>query len=137
MGHKVRLLNGFGVRHIMIDMTDFNKSTIEYQYRLVQKANGSYFFILGNLLSLKKMLEIADGINFFSRKFTWFVITQEQDELQFQCKNATILHIKPKLNPQHERRLIHVQSTYGLTDKPEIAAAFYFDLALKTFVTIR
>lgn len=137
MGHKVRLLNGHAVRHVMLDMTEVNKSTLAVQYRLVQKAKASYFFILGNLLSLQKMLEVADEINFFGRKFTWVAITQEQDELQFKCKNATILHIKPKLDPQHEKQLIHVQSTYQLTDKPEIAAAFYFDLALKTFVTIR
>lgn len=103
----------------------------------LQRLNITNVFVLGSLPSIKSVLETAENLDFFSRKFAWFAISQDQSDLEFNCRDCTVLHIRPKLESQYRKRLNHIRETYELTEKPEIVSTFYFDLALTTFVTIK
>lgn len=76
-------------------------------------------------------------IKCFVRKFAWHAITQEDGDIKCACKNATVMFVKPSQNTAFTDKLGKMQRTYQLTAEPLIASAFYFDLALRSFMTIK
>lgn len=95
------------------------------------------FFVFGNLSNIQSVLQSAERMNILNAKFGWFVITQESSDFSYGCKNCKVIYIQPGLNPEGQKILDDIRSTYDLTGKPDIVAAFYFNLALKTFITLR
>lgn len=73
----------------------------------------------------------------FSRKFAWHAITQDDGDVKCGCKNATIMFVKPSPNAAYMDRLGTMQRTYQLNTEPIIASAFYFDLALHSFLAVK
>lgn len=71
------------------------------------------------------------------RKFAWHAITQDDAEIKCNCKNATIMFVKPSPNAAYMDRLGTMQRTYQLNAEPIIASAFYFDLALHSFMSVK
>ncbi len=47
------------------------------------------------------------------------------------------MYLKPVSDPLSRDRLGLMKTTYNLKKEPEITSAFYFDLALRSFLTVR
>lgn len=93
--------------------------------------------MFGNLSNIQSVLQSAERKNILNSKFGWFVITQDSLDFSYGCKNCKVIYIQPGLNQEGQKILDDIRSTYDLTGKPDIVAAFYFNLALKTFITLR
>ena len=74
---------------------------------------------------------------FFERNFAWHAITQNEGDVTSKKDNATIMFLKPVVYPQYRERLGQLRTTYNLNEEPQIMSAFYFDLALRTFLAIK
>lgn len=89
-----------------------------------------------SITELALFLESAPK-EYFERNFAWHVITQYNGDLTCKCDNATIMYLKPVSDPLSRDRLGLLKTTYNLKKEPEITSAFYFDLALRSFMTVR
>lgn len=136
MDHKFKsLLQNVATRHIIAPITDGDNVADQLtQFRKLDIVN---FFVLGSLSNIKRVLDAADGISFFNRKFAWHAITQDKGDLKCNCKNATIIYAKPVIDTLYQDRHGLIKTSYQLNAEPEIAAAFYFDLALHTFLAAK
>lgn len=136
MDHKFKsLLQNVATRHVIRPIPD--EALIRDQLQNLRKLDIVNFFILGSLTSIKRVLDAADSINFFNRKFAWHSITQDKGDLKCSCSNATILFAKPLLDAKYQDRLGLIRTSYQLTAEPEISATFYFDLALQGFLAVK
>lgn len=52
-------------------------------------------------------------------------------------ENATIMFLRPTPDGKAKERLGVMKTTYNLKQEPEITSAFYFDLALRTFLAVK
>lgn len=136
MDHKFKsLLQNVATRHVIAPIKEGDKVTEQLvQFRKLDIVN---FFILGSLGNIKRVLDAADPIGFFNRKFAWHAITQDKADLKCNCKNATIVFAKPIIDAAYQDRHGLIKTSYQLNAEPEIAAAFYFDLALHTFLATK
>lgn len=75
--------------------------------------------------------------DYFERNFAWHAITQFKGDLSANLNNATIIFLRPSPESSSKDRLGIIKTTYNLKQEPEITSAFYFDLALRTFLAIR
>nr|WJJ63356.1 ionotropic receptor 25a [Pachyrhinus yasumatsui] len=138
MDHKYKaLLQNVATRHLIDEInTDLNK--IPEQLEDLVKLDLKNFFVLGSLENIMIVLEAAEKKELFNRKFAWHVLTKDSGELKASIKNATVLFAKPLVNTQYQDRLRDIGSTYQLSSvTPEIEAAFYFDLAIKSFLAVK
>lgn len=136
MDHKYKsLLQNVATRHVIAPIKEPGK--VADQLKQLRKLDIVNFFILGSLENIKRVLDAADSVNFFNRKFAWHAITQDKGDLKCGCKNATIMFAKPIIDAQYQDHLGLIKTSYQLNVEPEIAAAFYFDLALHSFLTIK
>ncbi|XP_074039015.1 ionotropic receptor 25a isoform X1 [Leptinotarsa decemlineata] len=136
MDHKYKsLLQNVPTRHIITPIKAGNQ--VVEQLTQLRKLDLVNFFVLASLKNIKRVLDAADSVNFFNRKFAWHVITQEDGEMKCVCRNATIIFVKPSPNAAHQDRLGTLQRTYQLNTKPIISSAFYFDLTLRSFIAIK
>ncbi|XP_071055575.1 ionotropic receptor 25a [Onthophagus taurus] len=136
MDHKYKsLLQNVPTRHIIARIQDV--STLKDQLQNLRKLDIVNYFVLARLVNIKKVLDAADAINYFNRKFAWHAITQDKGDLKCNCRNATIIFAKPTLDPKYQDRLGIIKTSYQLTSEPEITAFFYFDLALQSFLAIK
>lgn len=135
MDHKFKsLLQNVATRHIIAPIKDEN---VKDQLLNLRKLDLVNFFVLGSLASIKRVLDASDSAGFFNRKFAWHAITQDKGDLKCVCKNATIMFVKPLVDNQYQDRLGLIRTTYQLNAEPQITSAFYFDLALHTFLAIK
>lgn len=74
---------------------------------------------------------------YFQRNFAWHVITQDEGEIASKRDNATLMFLKPVVYAQRRERLGQLRTTYNLNEPPQIMTVFYFDLALRAFLTVR
>lgn len=74
---------------------------------------------------------------FFERNFAWHAITPNEGDVTSKRNNATIMFLKPIVYPQNQERFGQLRTTYNLNEDPQIMTIFYFDLALRTFITIK
>nr|AVH87315.1 ionotropic receptor 27 [Holotrichia parallela] len=136
MDHKFKsLLQNVATRHVIRPIQD--ESSIREQLQNLRKLDIVNFFILGSLVNIRKVLDAADSISYFNRKFAWHSITQDRGDLKCMCKNATVLFAKPLMETKYQDRLGLIKTSYQLSSDPEISAAFYFDLALQAFLSIK
>lgn len=134
MDHKYKsLLQNVATRHVITPI----KENIHEQLQSLYKLDIVNFFILGSLKNIKKVLDGADSVQFFNRKFAWHAITQDKGDVKCQCRNATVMVAKPTIDAKYQDRLGLIKTSYQLNADPEIAAAFYFDLALHSFLTMK
>lgn len=136
MDHKFKsLLQNVATRHVIAPIKEGDKVTDQLlQFRKLDIVN---FFILGSLNNIKRVLDAADPISFFNRKFAWHAITQDKGDLKCSCRNATVVFAKPIIDAAYQDRHGLIKTSYQLNAEPEIAAAFYFDLALHTFLATK
>lgn len=74
MDHKYKsLLRNLPTRHIIVRV---NETSIKEQLIRLRNLEIVNFFILGNLTTIKNVLEMANINKYFDRKFAWHVITQ-------------------------------------------------------------
>ncbi|CAG9835987.1 unnamed protein product [Diabrotica balteata] len=136
MDHKYKsLLQNVATRHIITPIKDGNE--VVDQLNQLRKLDLLNYFILASLSNIKRVLDAADTLSFFNRKFAWHAITQDDGEIKCVCRNATILFVKPLPNTTYQDRLGTMQRTYQLNTEPIIASAFYFDLSLHSFIAIK
>lgn len=86
---------------------------------------------------LKIFLVESARKDYFERNFAWHAITQFKGDLSANLNNATIIFLRPSPESSSKDRLGIIKTTYNLKQEPEITSAFYFDLALRTFLAIR
>lgn len=136
MDHKFKsLLQNVATRHVIVPIKAANE--IRDQITNLRKLDLVNFFLLGSLTNIKKVLDAADAINYFNRKFAWHAITSDRGDLKCACRNATIMYAKPIIDNQYQDRLGLIRTTYQLNAEPQIQAAFYFDLALHSFLAVK
>lgn len=74
MDHKYKsLLRNLPTRHIIVRV---NETSIKEQLVRLRNLEIVNFFILGNITTIKNVLEMANINKYFDRKFAWHVITQ-------------------------------------------------------------
>lgn len=136
MDHKFKsLLQNVATRHVIAPIKEGDE--VAEQLTQLRKLDIVNFFILGSLSNIKRVLDAADSISFFNRKFAWHAISQDKGDLKCNCKNATIVFAKPVIDTTFQDRHGLIKTSYQLNAEPEIAAAFYFDLALHTFLATK
>lgn len=136
MDHKFKsLLQNVATRHVIVPIKPGNE--IRDQITNLRKLDLVNFFLVGSLVNIKKVLDAADAINYFNRKFAWHAITPDRGDLKCACKNATIMYAKPMVDNKYQDRLGLIRTTYQLNAEPQIQAAFYFDLALHAFLSVK
>lgn len=74
---------------------------------------------------------------YFERNFAWHAITQFKGDLMASVDNATVMFLRPVPDGKSKERLGVMKTTYNLKQEPEITSAFYFDLALRTFLAVK
>ncbi|XP_076257962.1 ionotropic receptor 25a [Rhynchophorus ferrugineus] len=137
MDHKYKsLLQNVATRHL-IDEINEESVKLPDQLEDLVKLDLKNFFVLGSLESIKNVLEAAEIKNLFNRKFAWHVLTKDKGDLKCNIKNATVLFAKPLANAMFQDRLGTIKTSFQLNAEPEIDAAFYFDLALKSFLAVK
>lgn len=136
MDHKFKsLLQNVATRHVISPIKEGDE--VAEQLTQLRKLDIVNFFVLGSLSNIKRVLDAADSISFFNRKFAWHAITQDKGDLKCNCKNATVVFAKPVIDTTYQDRHGLIRTSYQLNAEPEIAAAFYFDLALHTFLATK
>ncbi|XP_014257166.1 ionotropic receptor 25a isoform X2 [Cimex lectularius] len=135
MEHKYKsLLLNMPTRHIIADISDAR--SVRQQLNRFRELDIMNFFILGRLAMVKSVLEIANILKVFGKKYAWHAITQDKGNLICACNNATILHVKPEPDPESKERLDNLRTSFNLVAEPEITSVFYFDLFLHAFLAI-
>lgn len=135
MDHKFKsLLQNVATRHVITPVDDID---IKQQLQKLRQLDIVNFFVLGSINTIKNVLDSANDIEYFGRKYAWHAITQNKGDLKCNCKNATIMYARPMLDSRSQDRLGLIRTSYQLNAEPEIAAAFYFDLALYTALAVK
>lgn len=137
MDHKYKsLLQNIQTRHVITAIAKDGKREREEQIEKLRNLDINNFFILGTLQSIRMVLESVKPA-YFERNFAWHAITQNEGEISSQRDNATIMFMKPMAYTQYRDRLGLLRTTYNLNEEPQLSSAFYFDLALRSFLTIK
>ncbi|KAJ8960481.1 hypothetical protein NQ318_013765 [Aromia moschata] len=142
MDHKYKsLLQNVATRHVITPIKTASETMdgdpIGDQLQQLRKLDIVNYFVLGSVSNIGRVLKAADQIGFFNRKFAWHAITQDDGEIKCECRNASVIFVKPYPNTAYQDRLGSMQRTYQLNALPVIAAAFYFDLTLHSFLTVK
>lgn len=136
MDHKYKsLLQNVATRHVIAPIRE--PAQVPDQLTQLRNLNIVNFFVLGSLSNIKIVLDAASVKGFFNRKFAWHAITEDTGDVKCNCKDATIMYAKPIIDAQYQDRLGLIKTSYQLHTEPEIAAAFYFDLALHSFLAVK
>lgn len=137
MDHKYKsLLQNIQTRHVITAIAKDGKREREEQIEKLRNLDINNFFVLGNLQSIRMVLESVKPA-YFERNFAWHAITQSEGEVSSQRDNATIMFLKPMAYTQYRDRLGLLRTTFNLNEEPQLASAFYFDLALRSFLAIK
>ncbi|XP_031337563.1 ionotropic receptor 25a-like [Photinus pyralis] len=135
MDHKYKsLLQNIATRHVMAFV---NTTSTAHQLVTLRDLDIMNFFILGSLDTVALVLNTADDLDYFSRKFAWHIFTHESGEIKCKCRNGTIVHIRPLHVEPYRTRFNTLETTHNLNGKPQILAAFYFDLGLRSFMAVK
>ena len=125
MDHKYKsLLLNVPTRHVMMELEENFERAMEQITRL-RDLDIVHFFILGNEETITLALNVAETMNYTGRFYSWYMITIDDFTPHCNCKNMSIMFIKPEL--QKEQQLAELTSK-GLLPEPLISSAFYYDL---------
>lgn len=135
MDHKYKsLLQNIPTRHVITAIGP--QADRAQQIEKLRNLDVNNFFILGSLASIKSVLEAAKP-EYFARNFAWHAITQDAGDLSSNVDKAFVMFLRPKSDADTKNRLGLLKTTYNLKQQPEIASAFYFDLALRSFLAVK
>ncbi|KAG8222734.1 Ionotropic receptor 25a [Ladona fulva] len=135
MSHKYKsLLQNVPTRHVIspVGGGQLKTQSIFEQLNRLRELDIADFFVVSRLDTAKMVLDAANTNKLFGRKFAWHVVSKESGPLKCSCANATVLYVKPEPEQGSRLRLSDLKTTFGLTADPELDAAFYFDLFLRT-----
>uniref|UniRef100_A0A1I8NTP0 Ionotropic glutamate receptor C-terminal domain-containing protein n=2 Tax=Stomoxys calcitrans TaxID=35570 RepID=A0A1I8NTP0_STOCA len=136
MDHKYKsLLQNIQTRHVITAVADGDIARAD-QIKRLRNLDINNYFILGSLKTITQILESLKPA-YFDRKFAWHAITQNEGQLRPNAEHATIMFLKPVVYPKNQARLEQLKTNYSLNEEPAIMSAFYFDLALRTFLAIK
>uniref|UniRef100_A0ABK9MJX4 Ionotropic receptor 25a n=1 Tax=Glossina morsitans morsitans TaxID=37546 RepID=A0ABK9MJX4_GLOMM len=136
MDHKYKsLLQNIQTRHVIVRITQGDRERTE-EIEKLRNLDINNFFLLGSLRTIGPVLEAVKPA-YFQRNFAWHVITQDEGEIASKRDNATLMFLKPVVYAQRRERLGQLRTTYNLNEPPQIMTVFYFDLALRAFLTVR
>ena len=63
--------------------------------------------------------------------------SQDSGNLGCSCDNATVFFAKPVPNEKYTAQYTELREKYNLKGVPEISAAFYFDVTLRTLLATK
>jgi ionotropic glutamate receptor len=63
--------------------------------------------------------------------------SQDSGDVNCDCGNATVFFVKPNPNETYTSQYTELREKYSLKGEPAISAAFYFDVALRTFLATK
>jgi ionotropic glutamate receptor len=63
--------------------------------------------------------------------------SQDAGDINCNCANATVFFAKPTPNETFSAQYRELTEKYNLKGEPAISAAFYFDVALRTFLATK
>uniref|UniRef100_A0A1B0B7S3 Ionotropic glutamate receptor C-terminal domain-containing protein n=1 Tax=Glossina palpalis gambiensis TaxID=67801 RepID=A0A1B0B7S3_9MUSC len=136
MDHKYKsLLQNIQTRHLIARIAQGDRERTE-EIEKLRNLDINNFFILGSLRTIGQVLEAVKSA-YFQRNFAWHAITQDEGEIASKRDNATLMYLKPVVYAQRRERLGQLRTTYNLNETPQIMTVFYFDLALRAFLTVR
>ncbi|KAF5269354.1 hypothetical protein FQA39_LY08746 [Lamprigera yunnana] len=131
MDHKYKsLLQNIATRHVVSQIPDPPK--IKEHVEKLRRLDILNFFVLGSLKTIKTVLEAADSLDYFTRKFAWHLFTQDKGDLKCNCRNATVIFVKPANNPYQDQ-----YAKLALSSDSPLVSAFYFDLTYKSISAMR
>lgn len=138
MDHKYKsLLQNIPTRHVISPVKSQKVDDIKAQLTSLRELDIVNFFILGSLKTIKNVLDAAQANKYFSNTYSWYALTQDKGDFSCTCEDATIVYLKPSPEASSRDRLGKMKTSYSMNGEPEIASAFYFDLAIKTFMATR
>lgn len=138
MDHKYKsLLQNIPTRHVITPVKSFSKDDIKTQLRSLRELDIVTFFIIGSLRTIKNVLDAADENQYFGRKTAWFALSLDKGDISCNCKDATIVYMRPTPDAKSRDRMGKIKTTYSMNGEPEITSAFYFDLSLRTFLAVK
>lgn len=62
---------------------------------------------------------------------------QDKGQLKCSCTNSTVLFVRPDLNERSSSELKSLRTDYSLTAEPELVAAFYFDVIIRSVLALK
>jgi hypothetical protein len=65
------------------------------------------------------------------------LLLQDSEDVSCNCGNATVFFARPKPDETYTEQYRILREEYNLKNMPEISAAFYFDVALKTLLATK
>ncbi|XP_066943242.1 ionotropic receptor 25a [Macrobrachium rosenbergii] len=131
MDHKYKsLLQNLPCRHIMV-MIESTEAAIRNQTKRLKDADIVNFFAVGTLDTISKVLDAATANNMFGRKYSWYGLSKDRNDIQCGCENATVVFLRPSMTTETKGRLTMLKQSYQMNAMPEIDAMFYFNYALR------
>jgi ionotropic glutamate receptor len=64
-------------------------------------------------------------------------LLQDSTNIRCNCGNATVFFVRPKPDEKFTEQYRLLKEEYNLKGRPEITAAFYFDVALRTMLATK
>jgi len=133
--HYKSLLLNMPVRHI-INKLKTSSSDLKQQLIRLDTMKIKNFFILGSPDSLMKVYKTANELKFYGEKYAWFAGTKETGaEFDPTCCDEMAVAFFSPIMPS-SAQIKSYKTMYDLTDKPEIDAGFYFDLAVRSLTAV-
>ncbi|XP_047486549.1 ionotropic receptor 25a-like isoform X2 [Penaeus chinensis] len=131
MEHKYKsLLQNLPCRHIMT-MVEKTEAGLRNQTRRLKDADIVNYFAVGNLDTISKILDAATFNGMFGRKYAWYALSKQREDLECGCENASVVFLRPHSTSEMRGRLQMLEKNYQLVTVPQIDSAFYFDFAVR------
>ncbi|KAA0197271.1 Ionotropic receptor 25a [Hyalella azteca] len=131
MDHKYKsLLENLPCRHIITRAADTD-AALRAQLTRLKEALLVYYFVVGSQDTIRKVLEAANAMQLFGKKYSWYAVTKEEGSIGCGCDNSTVVVMQPIMDAAIMARVEKLKKDYGLTAKPAVDAAFYFDFAVR------
>ncbi|XP_068084209.1 ionotropic receptor 25a [Anabrus simplex] len=134
MDHKYKsLLQNVPTRHVINQIAP-TEDKLREQLLRYEKLEVFSYFIVGTINTITRVLNMGSELGYLGEKYAWYTITLESEPVN-PSSEALFLHAKPA-NPKSPEIRAKLEK-YGVTAKPTIVAAFYFDLMVRGIVAVK
>nr|AAM47017.1 ionotropic glutamate receptor subunit [Homarus americanus] len=131
MEHKYKsLLQNLPCRHIMTRVEATEKE-VRRQTKRLKDADIVNYFAVGSGDTISRILDAATANDMFGRKYAWYALSKDNQDIQCGCENASIVYLRPHTSADSRGRIAMLQRDYGLTSTPEIDAVAYFEYFMR------
>ncbi|XP_071516701.1 ionotropic receptor 25a isoform X2 [Panulirus ornatus] len=131
MEHKYKsLLQNLPCRHILT-MVEAREMDLRKQMKRLKDADIVNYFAVGSQETISRILDAATANDLFGRKYAWYALSKDNEDIQCGCENASVVFLRPQPNADTRGRLNMLQRDFQLTATPEIDSAFYFDYTIR------